>query len=241
MIPVLFLLIVLLLGGCHDKASHEPVANQELVVLLHGLARSDASMSKMARALEEAGYQTCNIDYPSTEHPIETLASRFVGPAIAACNTHNEPVHFVTHSMGGIMVRYLAKNSLVSEIGRVVMLAPPNRGSEAVDALGDLWLFEWINGPAGQQLGTDSSSVPIVLDAVDFELGVIAGNSSFSPFLSTIIEGDDDGKVSVERAQVMGMTDFLVLPVTHTFIMRDAETIRQTLHFLENGVFSETG
>lgn len=210
-------------------------------MLLHGLARSDASMGKMTIALKEAGYHTCNIDYPSTDYPVETLASSFVGPAIADCNTHNQPVHFVTHSMGGIMVRYLARHEIVEDIGRVVMLAPPNRGSEAVDALGDLWLFEWINGPAGQQLGTDSLSMPITLDAVDFELGVIAGNSSFSPVLSTIIEGEDDGKVSVERAQVKGMADFLVLPVTHTFIMQDAETIRQTLYFLRNGKFSDAG
>lgn len=196
-------------------------------------------MRKMATALEASGFNTCNIDYPSTAYSIEELAIKFVGPAIAQCNRSSNPVHFVTHSMGGIMVRYLAKYDIVPRVGRVVMLAPPNQGSEAVDALSDLWLFEWINGPAGLQLGTDSLSIPITLDAVDFELGVIAGNSSFSPVLSTIIEGEDDGKVSVERAQVQGMTDFLVLPVTHTFIMRDAETIRQTLYFIENGVFNQ--
>jgi hypothetical protein len=194
-------------------------------------------MQKLADALRAAGYRTCNIAYPSTEYEIRALAESYVAPALYDCAGGQSRYHFVTHSMGGIIVRYMASHGMADAIGRVVMLAPPNQGSEVVDILGNLALFEWVNGPAGQELGTDSASLPLQLGAVDFELGVIAGDRSINLLLSGMIEGVDDGKVSVERARIDGMADFLVLPVTHTFIMRDAEAIRQSLYFLKNGQF----
>lgn len=195
-------------------------------------------MSKMEASLKEAGYQVCNISYPSRKHSIADLAARFVAPEIARCAPDpNEKIDFVTHSMGGIIVRQLAHAGLQRSIGRVVMLGPPNHGSEVVDALGEWYLFGALNGPAGRELGTKAGSVPQSLGPVMFETGVIAGRQSINWINSLMIPGVDDGKVSVENAKVEGMRDFVVIPATHPFLMHNREAIEQTINFLKTGCF----
>ena len=216
----------------------DTAGNDRQVVLLHGLGRTSRSMERMASALRQAGYAACNVDYPSRDYSIRELATDSVLPLIDACGLDKQQaIHFVTHSLGGIIVREIAAVDGIARIGRVVMLAPPNQGSEVVDVLQDNWLFEFINGPAGQELGTGPASRPNALGAARFEVGVITGNTTINPLLSTIIPGEDDGKVAVERAKLAGMQDFLVLPVTHMLIMQDSEVIEQTLLFLADGQF----
>lgn len=211
---------------------------KEIVVMLHGLARSDASFNKMDKSLQEENYETCNISYPSTKYPVETLVEKFVLPEIKRCiKGKYKQVSFVTHSMGGIVVRYMATQTLPFKINRVVMLSPPNKGSEVVDTLGGLWLFKAINGPAGLQLSTRNDSLPNSLGKPGFELGIITGNKTINFILSTMIEGDDDGKVSVESAKLEGMKDFLVIEATHPFIMKNKTAIEQTKYFLKNAEF----
>ncbi len=172
------------------------------VVLLHGLARTAGSMDSMEKNLSKAGFRVCNIDYPSRKHRIEKLTSEFIVPDIQKCfGDALTPVHFVTHSLGGIIVRQLAAEHQQIKIGRVVMLSPPNQGSEVVDKLGTWGLFEWINGPAGKQLGTTEEAVPNQLGPATFELGIITGNRSINLILSTLIPGPDDGKVSIKNAR----------------------------------------
>ncbi|HEX4935677.1 MAG TPA: alpha/beta fold hydrolase [Gemmatimonadaceae bacterium] len=209
-----------------------PPAHGETVVLLHGLARSSASMSRMARSLASAGYHVCNIDYPSRRHSIATLASTHVAPQVAACAPPGEPVHFVTHSLGGIVVRQLVASGAVPTVGRVVMLGPPNGGSEVVDAIGDWRLFRAVNGPAGLELGTADSATPHRLGRASFPVGVIAGTRSVNWILSRLIPGPDDGKVAVRRARLEGMRDFAEVGASHPFLMNDREAIAMTLRFL---------
>lgn len=208
------------------------------VVLLHGLARSASSMSKLAEVLEAQGYRVCNVAYPSRNHSIAELASDFVLPALQRCVADpHDKVHFVTHSLGGIIVRQLLSTHAVVNVGRVVMLSPPNHGSEVVDKLGGLSVFDWLNGPAGRELGTQADATPSKLGPADFEVGIITGVSSINPFLSLMIPGKDDGKVAVKNAKLDGMKDFLIVRCSHPLIMKSERVITQTLRFLQQGSF----
>lgn len=212
---------------------------QACVILLHGLARTAGSMEKLADTLREQAYTVSNIDYPSRTRPVETLAPMAIDRGLDECYAKNATtIHFVTHSMGGILVRQYLKTKKIPKLQRVVMLAPPNQGSEVVDHLKRFPGFTWLNGPAGLQLGTSDKDIPHQLGPVKFELGVIAGTRSINLILSNFLPDPDDGKVSVASTKVDGMKDFIALPVSHPFIMKNNTVIKQVLHFLQNGNFS---
>ncbi|GMR18777.1 MAG: alpha/beta fold hydrolase [Gammaproteobacteria bacterium] len=229
-----------------SSAISEEVAaeDRQCVILLHGLARTSHSMDKMEQALLDAGYLTANIDYPSRTMKIQDLAAMAVKKGLTRCQSQAaSQINFVTHSLGGILARYyLAENSL-PQLGRVVMLAPPNKGSQVADKFRTEQWYRWLTGPAGQQLGTGKDGIPVLLGAVDYPSGIIAGDehSPLDNWLAEIIPGEDDGKVSVEHAKVEGMSDFIVLPYNHISIMKQDEVIRQTLYFLRHGNFNHPG
>ena len=242
-IVILISLIAVVMGWvcsqseCHTCAG---VTKAETVVLLHGLARSSKAMETMAEALRAEGYTVINHDYPSTSAVIEELTKQVflsLEPQIKDAET----VHFVTHSMGGIILRHHLEDHEVSRLGRVVMLAPPSRGSEVPDKLGRIFLYKWINGPAGNQLGTGTNSLPLRLKVPDFELGIIAGDRSINPILSMLIPGPDDGKVSLARVKPAAYTDYIQLHTTHPCMVWNKKVIAQTKYFLEHGQFNRAG
>jgi pimeloyl-ACP methyl ester carboxylesterase len=211
---------------------------QEGVVLLHGMCRTADSMRKMEAALQQVGFCVLNVDYPSRTASVEELSDAAIGQALANPVIKDcVKVNFVTHSLGGILVRSYFKRHPLTRLGRVVMLGPPNQGSEVVDELGAWWLFRKLNGPAGGELGTGSDSTPNKLGPVNFELGVIAGDRSINWINSGMIKGRDDGKVSVERTKVAGMKEHVVVHATHPFLMTNKAAIDYTIRFLKTGTF----
>jgi peptidyl-prolyl cis-trans isomerase A (cyclophilin A) len=196
-------------------------------------------MATMTEAINEAGFTAINVDYPSREYPIEALAPMAIGRGLVLCESAGaiEKIHFVTHSLGGILVRNYLSNHEIPRLGRVVMLGPPNQGSAAVDELGDVPGVDWINGPAGRQLGKGEESVPLQLGPADFELGIIAGNRTIDPIVSAVLDDPDDGRVSVEDTKLEGMDDFIVVEHSHAFMMRLELPIELTIRFLKTGSF----
>lgn len=206
------------------------------VVLLHGMAQTALSMSPLVHDLKRAGYRTRNTGYPTRPYDVEGLVERYVKPAIEACDA-TQPVHLVTHSLGGILVRWYLQSTRLPAHSRIVMLAPPSRGSEVADHVRNWPLYRWWMGRVGQQLGTGGDSIVRRLGPIDEEVGVIAGNRSIQPWFSALLPGDDDGAVSVAATRLDEMRDFLVVPASHTLMMFNHEVRRQTLHFLQRGCF----
>jgi len=211
----------------------------ECVIVLHGMGRTERSMSKIEDRLQDEGYLVWNQRYASTKESIAELSESAIGEGLEFC-AHKQvrTVNFVTHSLGGILVRHYLQDRNIDTLGRIVMLAPPNQGSEVVDALDEYSLYANVMGPAGMALGTGQNSLPNQLQPIAGEIGIIAGSFSSDPWFSPIIPGGDDGKVSVERAKLAEMSDFIVVESGHTFIMRDSEVIDHIVNFLQEGEFN---
>ena len=212
----------------------------EAVVVLHGLGRTPRNMQRLADRLSAAGYAVHNLGYPSTRGRSDDWIARLAERIARRCGDAPR-VHFVTHSLGGIVTRaLLARDEVRPErLGRVVMLAPPNQGSEWVDRIGDWSGFRLVFGDVASELGTAPGSWPNRLPPADFPVGVIAGDAIVNPIGAWLVPGDSDGTVSVARTRLDGMHDFIVVPHSHTFIMDAPRVAEETLHFLAEGRFSE--
>lgn len=234
-------LLVALLSACALRAqAPDTVADSrdECVILLHGLVRTSASMNRLEEFIAAAGYTVENYSYPSRTKTIEELATEVVPAAAQSCRERgSERVNFVTHSMGGILVRYYLEQQPIPDLQRVVMISPPNQGSELVELWSNVPGYRRLNGPAGYQLGTGANSLPRRLGLANFEVGVIAGTNTTNVLFSLMIPGADDGKVSVDSARLDGMADFLAVPEAHSLIMRDPAVMQHVVNFLSHGRF----
>ncbi len=210
----------------------------ETVIVLHGLARTPKSMKRMDASLKAAGYDVHVMRYPTRKKTVELLSADHLAPVVASCQARKpNKIHFVAHSLGTIVTRHYLSVTNLHNLGRIVMLGPPNRGSEVVDKLGHMTLYQWINGPAGSQLGVSTNSLPNTLPVPAADIGVIAGTRSINWILSSMIPGKDDGKVSLENAKIEGMKDFATVPTSHPYIMKNRKVIELTIQFLQNGKF----
>lgn len=227
-------------GLSTSRTKPPPLPNAPLVVLLHGLGRTPLAMKRLEWALRDAEFLVANVGYPSLRHDLATLSRRTLAPQFAAAAARQAKVHIVTHSMGAMLVRqYLHDHGAPAALGRVVMLAPPNGGSELIDHLRRWPLARALAGTAAFELGTDSSGAACRLGPVkDVTVGVIAGDRSMNPLLSALLPGRNDGKVSVERTKVAGMTDHVTVHSTHTWMLWRTGVISQVTTFLRNGHFA---
>ncbi|TRY30097.1 esterase/lipase family protein [Aliiglaciecola sp. M165] len=240
------LLIQIAVSGCQIRPdapamfddSQDLTNQKDVVILLHGLWRDASAMRPVETFLTAQGYQVHNLSYPSTEFPIETLVSDILKPAVDAINLgSDQKLHFVTHSMGGILVRYYLKHNQPANLGRVVMIAPPNQGTELANLFKD---SDWVDvrrGPAVEQLSNAESSWVRQLGEVNFELGIIAGNYNTNWITDWILPGDDDGVVTVESTKVDNMSDFLTIPEKHYRLRGDEKVLKHAAYFLKYGSF----
>jgi pimeloyl-ACP methyl ester carboxylesterase len=192
----------------------------------------------MQAALEAAGFATLNQDYASRRKALEALADDIHPAVVGFANGIDGSVHFVCHSMGGLLARVYLARYRPQRLGRVVMLGTPNGGSEIADRLKDFTAYRAFFGPAGQQLGTlRDAAIDAILPSVDYSVGIIAGNRSIYPISSFVLPKPHDGRVSVENTGIDGMADHIVVGTSHPWLVRNREAIAQTIAFLSDGRF----
>jgi len=208
------------------------------VVLLHGIFRTHRSMRGLAQFLEEQGYRTLNLGYPSTRYSLEELVE-IIHPVIERfAKTMDGDLHFIGYSMGGLLVRAYLHKYRPAFLGRVVLIGTPNSGSEVADFLKDFYLYKKLYGPAGQQLITDQTMLKPIMGEITYEAGAIAANRSIDPISSYIIGEPNDGKVSVKSTWLPQLKDHTVVATNHTFLPMHKPMWAQTLNFLQNGRFT---
>ena len=213
--------------------------SRETVVLLHGVAMPSLVMARVAGTLRRAGYRVVNVGYPSRTMPIREIAAKYLPEQLQRHGIERAGrVHFVTHSMGGLVLRLYLQEHRPENLGRVVLLGPPNHGSAAADYAAKHWLFRRVAGVNLSALGTGVRSVAPTLPAADFDLGIIAGTKSFHGLFARALHGVNDGAVTVESAKLGGMRDFLAVPHSHTLMLWRADVLAQVLAFLRDGRFT---
>ena len=219
--------------------SAEDKMTGDYVVLLHGIRASAGAMDNLARHLGNAGYTVINIDYPSSTYNIETLVEEYIVPKFSAIPAdENRRLHIVTHSMGGIVLREYLKTHVIKNLGKIVMIAPPNHGSEWSDFFADWKIANWIMGPALNELQMGKNGITEGLPEPTGDIGIIAGKNKWSLIGNILSNGDTDGKVSVESTHLTRMTDFLLVREGHLSILSSKEVMQATEKFLKEGGFN---
>lgn len=213
----------------------------DYLVILHGWTTGYDNMREARDYFRKAGYHVVSLRYPVRTTDPATLLRDHIKPGIAKhCTDPNRKIHFLTHSLGGLLLREYLKSDRPAKLGRVVMLAPPNNGIEIVDRLGDRRVFAKFFGPTALQLGTDEDSWPKRLGKADFPLGIIMGSTRRRvPYTSKILPGSDDGIVSLASGKLEGMQQLIELTAFHTKLPDETVALKQAQHFFENGEFAE--
>jgi triacylglycerol lipase len=239
------------LEGCIEHRLHNqetvPRGGQEMgmacdtddtaVLMIHGLAETTALMAPLASMLRMAGFSPVLFDYPSTSTTIELLTERFLRPAIAGLGGKKR-LDIVTHSMGGVMLRYYLQNYRVHNLGRIVMLAPGHAGSPMLSLYCHNPLYRFFVGPAGvQSCAGEGALAWRIPRRVDAELGIIAGCLPLDPLSLFVMKWPHDGRLPVESTWVAGMTDHIVLPASHDMMMINPLACYEVVQFLRTGTF----
>ncbi len=223
-----------------SSAQVERVHN-ECVVLVHGLWRSAWAMRSIANDLDEYGYQTVSVSYPSTEMSIPEIAERFIPPAVDQCaQSGAHKIHIVSHSMGGVVARQYLQTNQLPDGSKVVMLSPPNQGSELSERFGDDAWYHYFVGPAGVSLSKKEGGIIPSLKAIDESVGIIAAYRSWSVWPSEWLPKPNDGTVSVESMKLPEMDDFILINSGHATMRFSSEIQAQIRSFIQTGRFDHS-
>ncbi len=207
------------------------------VFLVHGVLRSASSMGKIEAALRERGFFTHNFNYDSRHEPMKAVTKRLHREIGKVMGRDVESVSFVTHSFGTIVVRYYLAHHRVKKIGRFVMIAPPNKGSEWARILGKLPLYRWAMGIAGEKVQDVEKTIPKIMAPPPCEFGVIAGGSGTWFGINPLLKGDDDGTITVDETKLEGMKDFIQVKGQHSMLLMQQKVVDNVIAFLEGGTF----
>lgn len=245
---LLIFLSILLLNACSIQKSWTPESvaaiqntGRDYVVLLHGLWRDSSNLDEFEAYFTSRGYQVLNLDYPSRRHSIPEIEALFIRPILKAVPLEeSQRIHFVTHSMGGIVLRLYFENNSLPQAGRSVMISPPNHGSNWADLLEERESYRSIAGPAAYGLRTKNNRLLESLGPATFDLGIIAGNKSYFNAENDLLPGEDDGMVAVESMKLEGMRDMIILHDHHRGLTRNKQAMQQAEHFIENGRFQRS-
>ena len=214
-----------------------PGENAETVVILHGLGRSSSAMWMLAKRLEVAGYRTERFGYRSLKQSPDEIVANLNAQLSRCCSAADRKVHFVGHSLGGLITRAFLARHQVPNLGRVVLLGTPSKGSSIADTFKDKWWFDLL-GPTVKQLGTADGGLASSLPPPDYPVGVIAGVRDGRKN-EHILPGEDDGLVTVASTQFPGMTDFIVVPTGHSTMRYSKPVAAQVVSFLKTGMFAK--
>lgn len=229
-------LLVCLLGSLAMSAPHPAPA--DCVVLLHGIGMRSYVMKRLETSLRDHGYRVVNISYPSRKMAFEELAGTYLPAELQKHDVASAPhLHFVTHSLGSLLVRKFIQDARPANLGRVVMIGPPNHGSTAADQAKESDLLRKFLGGNLVRLGTGEDAIVRTLGPADFEVGIIAGELPVNPVFGRVLAGKNDGAVTVESAKLEGMRDFIVVPYSHTLMLWRSEVVDQVREFLQAGKF----
>lgn len=226
---------VVLVGKEHTQRLKKQQAEPATIVLVHGFMRSKLNMAAFRHTFKKEGYSVVNWCYPSKKYKIEDHADELVYKLQALAKEHpGKPISFVTHSMGGLIVRCALNHPQCPKeatMGRAVLVAPPNRGSICARKLHQIPPVRWLLGKyAGMQLmttekdgfdalGTFPKNMPVL---------VIAGSCGLNSWLG----GSNDGKVLIKETHLTTDHYHLTHCSGHSWICYSPEVVRQTKHFL---------
>jgi pimeloyl-ACP methyl ester carboxylesterase len=193
---------------------------RELVVLAHGMIRTPASMWWLARMLRAEGYRVLNWGYSSYTRAVPELSARLARDTAAALGAAPK-VHFVGHSLGTVLIRWVLAHEPPPRVGRVVLLAPPNRGAARADAAAPY--FGWLLPPLADLCSAPDAATVRLRAPAEVEVGIIAGAA--------------DRTVAVAETRLDGARGHVLVPSGHTFIMLRRDVHRLVQAFLRSGSF----
>ncbi len=212
------------------------ISATQLIFLIHGINSSPKDFKKMETAFKSYDYKVINFGYHSKVYTVNQIADNFLKRKIASVS-QNDTINFITHSLGAIVLRAYLRDNKPKNIGKIVMIAPPNQGSEVANFFKDFFLYKIFYHKSGASLSYNGIKKLALPNCDNYFCGIIAGTHTQLPFFSIFIKGEDDGKISVERTKLKGMKDFITLPYPHDTILKKQETIIQCKEFIKNGKF----